>query len=90
MPKQLQMLSATGLLPCPFCKSVQLSHVAKQATEEEPQRFLFLQCEACGATGPHGESREQQRALWGVREEVRSNDKSISTCNETAKPEETT
>lgn len=89
MPKQLQMLSATGLLPCPFCNSVELSHVAKRAEDSEPQRFLFLQCEACGATGPHGESKEQQRALWGVRGEVRRNDRPITTTNENSKPEVT-
>lgn len=70
-PDQLQMLSVSGLLPCPFCGSVKLAHVATRATEEAPEQFLFIQCDGCGATGPTTESREQQRALWGVRTEER-------------------
>lgn len=70
-PEQLQMLSVTGLLPCPFCRSVKLAHVAKRATEETPEQFLFIQCDGCGATGPNGESKDQQRALWDVRTEER-------------------
>lgn len=70
-PDQLQMLSVTGLLPCPFCRSVQLSHISIRATEDQPKRPLCVQCDTCGASGPMAASEDQQRALWGVRVEDR-------------------
>ncbi|MEH6564609.1 MAG: Lar family restriction alleviation protein [Halopseudomonas sp.] len=65
--EQLEMLSVTGLLPCPFCGSTELEHVIKKETEEQPEKFLFIQCCNCGATGPHLGSKDQHRALWDVR-----------------------
>lgn len=68
---QLQMLSVTGLLPCPFCRSVDLASISMPATEDLPARPLCITCNACGASGPIAASEDQLRALWGVRVEDR-------------------
>lgn len=68
---QPKTLSVTGLLPCPFCGSTDLSHYHKAPTAETPKTPICIMCEACGATGPcHGETKDQQRAQWQARAEV--------------------
>lgn len=63
---QQELFSATGLTPCPFCKTTSLSLVTIQP--EGMERIpLTIQCDSCGATGPNGVSEDQIRALWDAR-----------------------
>lgn len=63
---QLEMFSVTGLLPCPFCRSVDLSSVSI-LLDDGTRKTILIECNACGATGPISESMDQLRALWNVR-----------------------
>lgn len=58
--------SSTGLLPCPFCGSVDLSMLTYSKTEDKPQ-VQYLQCNCCLCTGPWAETESQVRVRWDVR-----------------------
>ena len=63
---QAEMFSATGLIPCPFCGSVELSRVQYRFESGEITPLMF-QCEGCAATGPVAETEEELRSKWDAR-----------------------
>lgn len=44
--------SKSGLRPCPFCGCVKLTMMTFPKRGKKPE-FRLLQCDDCGATGPH-------------------------------------
>ena len=60
---ELQRKSKTGLSPCPFCGSIELSAII----HKPDNRVICIQCNLCRATGPHDETEETIRTLWDTR-----------------------
>lgn len=59
--------SPTGLLPCPFCGSVDLSGVESGT---ETKRIYFVECNVCNCIGPVVENKNQARVLWDTRRTI--------------------
>ena len=66
-------LSSTGLKPCPFCDSIELTAVRYKGGS-----VVLIECTRCRATGPIGvgdpapneteqEAKARVRTLWNVR-----------------------
>ena len=59
------------LKPCPFCGSESISlEEAGRNTD-----VWFIQCEYCGATFPHFDSKEEAMFVWNTRTEVKDDEK---------------
>jgi len=62
-----QKLSKTGLLPCPFCGSIELSGIT---IDNEGEKIpITISCNECGATGPtlKGGTMKAIRTAWQIR-----------------------
>lgn len=73
-PETGKKLSKTGLLPCPFCGSTDLTGISIPQMDEEasadldkPQAACFVQCEHCYGNGPVRRTLKEARALWQTR-----------------------
>ncbi|MBO6572113.1 MAG: hypothetical protein JJ958_06660 [Balneola sp.] len=69
--EQVKKVSKTGLLPCPFCGSIELSGITIPVprADEKEKKFHFIQCEHCFCTGPNRFEMKEARHLWQTRAE---------------------
>jgi hypothetical protein len=61
--------SKTGLLPCPFCGSVDLDAISYEGKDGDGRKMAFIQCCGCHSTGPVVEEMAAARGLWDIRAE---------------------